>query len=434
MSEIEFHEYANLFPMMSAAEFAELVDDMRANGYDETAPIVLYQEYPQSGECKYCYEDTDFELAEPIYGNRWSVECGKCGGRPYASTPLILDGRNRYRAALEAGVKPVFVNYDGDDPLGFVIRHNLKRRHLNESQRAVVAARLANMTRGGVRPGQNTATSQTANLQFEVTQSAAADMLNVSPRTVATIKAIERAAPELLPRIEAGEMTAHEAQKTIRANEIKAYRAEIAEVGALVEKSERWNIYQGDIRTWKAPRQYDFIITDPPYPREFLPLWEVLAQRAKEWLKPGGLLIAMSGQSYLDEIYAMMSGHLKYWWTGCYLVPGGQAVQVFPRKAIPYWKPLLIYCNGEYSGKWFGDVAKSPANNNEKDAHDWGQSVSGMSDILERFSDSGSYILDPFCGSGTTGLAAIKHGCFFDGLDIDDKFVNISKGRLSCQK
>lgn len=206
---------------------------------------------------------------------------------------------------------------------------------------------------------------------------------------------------------------------------------EVSNNGKLAPSSDQWHIFQGDIRTWEAPRQYDFIITDPPYPKEYLPLYEVLAQRSREWLKPGGLLIAMCGQSYLDQIYAMMSKHLVYWWTGAYLTPGGQSSQVFPRKAMPYWKPLLIYANGEYTGKWFGDVCKSDVNDNDKSNHEWGQSVSGTTDLIRRFADSGNYILDPFCGAGTTGIAAVSLGCFFDGLDIDSENVNISKGRLS---
>lgn len=385
MVKFDFHEYANLFPMMTPQENSALVADMRENGYDKTAPIILYQ--------------------------------GK-----------ILDGRNRYSAAQELGINAPFVNYDGDDPLGFVIRHNLTRRHLNETQRAGVAAKIANIERGEFSGNQ----SVSPNLEIpKISISKAAEMMNVGKSTVATYKAVAAAAPELIEKMNAGTMTAHEAHKKVKARQRASARAELAQAGASITQYDKWNVYLGDIRTWQAPRQYDFIVTDPPYPREFLPLWEVLAQRAKEWLKPGGLLIAMSGQSYLDEIYPMMSKHLNYWWTAVYLTPGGQSSQVFPRKAMPYWKPLLIYSNGEYSGKWFGDVAKSPTNNNEKDLHEWGQSVGGMEDIIRRFADSGQSILDPFCGSGTTGIAALNLGCYFDALEVDEEKANIAKGRLS---
>lgn len=371
---MDYHEYANLFPMMSPAELKQLCDDMRANGYDHTAPIVIYE--------------------------------GK-----------ILDGRNRELAADTVGITADYVEFDGDDPLAFVIRHNLHRRHLNETQRAVIASKIANIPKHLHRDDMQICTSQPE----------AAAMLNVSPRTVATVKAIERDAPEFMSMMESGEMTAHEADKKAKEKKRNEARKELAEEGAAVPESDRWHIYHGDIATWIAPRQYDFIITDPPYPKEYLPLWEVLARRSAEWLKPGGLLIAMSGGSYLNEIYAMLDKYLIYYWTGSYLTPG-QTASLRQKQVNTNWKPILIYSVGNYSGKIFSDVFKSEEN--DKDHHKWGQSESGMFDIVSGICLPGQYILDPFCGAGTTGVAALKYGCLFDGIDIEQENVNISKARL----
>jgi len=208
-------------------------------------------------------------------------------------------------------------------------------------------------------------------------------------------------------------------------------RNELARAGGLVEPSNKWRIYHSNIETWDAPRQYDFIITDPPYPKEFLPLWEILAQRANQWLKEGGLLIAMSGQSYLDEIYSMMSKHMEYYWTASYLTPG-QPTPLRQVNVNSTWKPLLIYAKGKYTGKIFGDVFVSAGN--DKENHKWGQSESGMFDIVSKICLPGQYILDPFCGAGTTGVAALKHGCLFDGVEIELENVNISKARLNDAK
>ncbi len=58
----------------------------------------------------------------------------------------ILDGRNRYRACLQAGVEPRFIQWQDEGELAdLALSLNLRRRHLYESQRAMVAGRLAKM-------------------------------------------------------------------------------------------------------------------------------------------------------------------------------------------------------------------------------------------------------------------------------------------------
>jgi len=101
--EYEFHPIANVFPLMMGDEFKRFRKDIKINKLRE--PIVIYE--------------------------------GK-----------ILDGRNRYNACKELGLLVDTKRYDGDDPVGFVLSANLHRRHLNESQRAMVAAKLASLKVG----------------------------------------------------------------------------------------------------------------------------------------------------------------------------------------------------------------------------------------------------------------------------------------------
>jgi hypothetical protein len=59
------------------------------------------------------------------------------------SDGVVLDGRNRLKASQIAGIDPQFEVYAGSNPVGFIISANLRRRQLNESQRALIATRLA---------------------------------------------------------------------------------------------------------------------------------------------------------------------------------------------------------------------------------------------------------------------------------------------------
>jgi N6-adenosine-specific RNA methylase IME4/ParB-like chromosome segregation protein Spo0J len=154
-ASMKAHQLAELFPLLEGEEFDALVSDIKSNGQRE--PIVLFE--------------------------------GK-----------ILDGRNRYRACLRTQIKPIFKNYRDNDPLAFVISLNLKRRHLNESQRAWVASKIANLPRGGQ-------SEEPANLPVspKVAQADAATLLNVSPRSIRSAAAIrDLAEPEIQRAVEQG--------------------------------------------------------------------------------------------------------------------------------------------------------------------------------------------------------------------------------------
>ena len=114
----------------------------------------------------------------------------------------ILDGRNRYRASRDADVECAFVTYDGDDPVGYVVSLNLRRRHLTHSQRAWAAAKLANVPRGGDRRSDQSARLHSGS---RTTNENAARLLDVSRRSVATARSVrDHGTPELHQKVEAG--------------------------------------------------------------------------------------------------------------------------------------------------------------------------------------------------------------------------------------
>ena len=169
----------------------------------------------------------------------------------------------------------------------------------------------------------------------------------------------------------------------------------------------------------------DAVITDPPYPKEHLGVFTELAAACRTAEIP--LVAVMVGQTYLPEVMARLCAHLPYRWTLAYLMPGGQAVQQFPRKVNTFWKPVLLFGESE---QWFGDVCRSDVNDNDKRFHNWGQSESGMVDLIERLTLPGQTICDPFLGGGTTAVCALSRGRKFIGCDIDSDCITKTRTRL----
>ena len=50
--------------------------------------------------------------------------------------------------------------------------------------------------------------------------------------------------------------------------------------------------------------------------------------------------------------------------------------------------------------------------------------------IVLSSTEEGQVILDPFCGSGTTGVEAVRFGRKFIGIDISEEYLEISRKRL----
>jgi DNA-binding transcriptional regulator YdaS (Cro superfamily) len=156
MPTLEDHPLAAIFPLMGDADLAALGADIDANGLRDAV---------------------------------WLFE-GK-----------ILDGRNRYRACTARDIDHRVEHYKGKDPLGFVLSKNLHRRHLTESQRAMVAARFANL--------QSTPSANLQSPTLGESVKAAAALMSVSPRLVESARAVAASGvPELVAAVESGAVAA----------------------------------------------------------------------------------------------------------------------------------------------------------------------------------------------------------------------------------
>jgi len=171
----------------------------------------------------------------------------------------------------------------------------------------------------------------------------------------------------------------------------------------------------------------DLIFTDPPYGVEYLEVWEHLAAFAKYALKPGGLIVAYSGQWTLPEAMYALSD-LDYVWIGA-VVHNGPFFQLRRHKIQVGWKPLLIYGQPPVDiGTWWMDTLTD--GRREKDYHGWQQAEAEAAAMIEAFTVPGDLVVDPFLGGGTTAAAAVSTARHFIGCDIDPDAIAATKERV----
>ena len=171
MSEnMQQHPLSAAFPAMTDTAFAELRADIASNGLHN--PLVVFE--------------------------------GK-----------VLDGWHRYRACQEVGVSVRSRPFEGDEAAArkFVVSANLMRRHLDASQRQLIAAKLAPAAQG-----QRTDLQLRAKLP-EVTTKEAAELLNVSERGVKDARTVLASGDTAtIEKVERGEVSVSRAAKEIRAS------------------------------------------------------------------------------------------------------------------------------------------------------------------------------------------------------------------------
>lgn len=161
----ELHPLCTLFPRLAEAEFAVLVEDIKENGLRE--PITLHE-------------------------------------------GMILDGGNRYRACIEAGVEPEFKEYSGDSIVAYVLSSNLHRRHLSPGQQAAIVASAQDWAKA-----QTVGNPQLRNVAQLDTAANRAATSGASHRTQQMADAVAKKSPELAKQVAHGEISLPKALKQI---------------------------------------------------------------------------------------------------------------------------------------------------------------------------------------------------------------------------
>lgn len=257
MSDVDPHSLAELFPLIEGDAFDSLVADIRENGLRE--PITLFE--------------------------------GK-----------ILDGRNRYFAMLEIDrefgpdtAPKMFVQFNGDDALEWVVSKNLHRRHLKASQRALIAAEIANLPSisNGSSPG--------------VSVHKASKIMNVSERTIHRARKLIRRDPKIASAIRAGTKQVGEEsnQKTLT---VVLTDKEHKRCTVAAEKTRL------PVATWMRVILLKFVDGEHPIDFDFAPSVDEARERDRELCeaRKGGTKVSELSASYglsISRVYRILKEH-----------------------------------------------------------------------------------------------------------------------------
>ena len=398
------HEY-QLLPPLSEEEYAALKEDIAKRG------VLVPVEYDEDGN--------------------------------------ILDGHHRVRACEELGIKNwpsiVRIGMSEDEKAEHVLKLNIARRHLPKEWKQEKAKelreqgwsyrRIANILgvdhatiigwlrdSGGENSPPEVVTGADGK-QYPATKPKPEPKPYVIVDKQKDVERVAKAVDKAKDAIPAKRVELKRLEKIAR--EVKEPIVE--EVN--LKEDPNIKLYNCDFRKLEIePESIDLILTDPPYPKEFLPLWGDLAKFAKEKLKDHGYLIAYSGQYHMPEVINYLISELDYVWTFCLYHVGNTQI-VNNVNVMCRWKPILIFQKGRTKFKQtVQDYIE--LDQREKGYHDWQQGLPAIQKFIEHFTNPGDVVCDPFSGSGTVALACKNTGRSFIGSEIDTESYNVAYRRL----
>ena len=373
-------------------------------------------------------------------GARDALVAWRDGGRL-----VLLDGHNRHEICTRLGlpfeVREIEVG-GREEATEWLIRNQFGRRNLSAYDRTILALRLeeaiaakakANVQRGG---GSGSSGRHKCDNPID-TKREIASLAGVSHQTVAKVKRIaeaERAGhvdASTVAKLRAGNVSIHRVDSSIReaaanrkAEEARKEAVETVRLHEAVRVGDFRDVL-GDIPAGSV----DLIFTDPPYDRDSVAMYADMAEMAARILRPGGSLVTYLGKHVMPEVCDLMGRHLKFLWPLCCLHAGTGSLMTTKGIRVK-WKPMLWFVNGTNRYDTASIVEDLVESAKEKTDHPWQQAVVEADYYIRKLSPEGGLVVDPFCGGGTTAIAAIRAGREIVTCDIDEKWAKVASRRI----
>ena len=442
-------EFAALIPPLSAEERQQLEDNIVEHG-GARDPLVVWvaTEWTPEG----CREPLRYEDGEPFRADSESEETLIWYGDDDDSyfiedwPATLLDGHNRYeictRLTLPFDVQRMPLA-DRSHAEEWIIRNQFGRRNLAAYVRTQLALRLKETIAARAKSNQKQSegrgkkgSEKSPNLID--TREQVAKAAGVSSNTVSKVEKIVAAEEagkvdaETVAKLRTGEVSINRVVRDLKDQETAAKR-EAQKAVAITKRKDVDGLYLGDFREIgdKIPdASVDLIFTDPPYDRKAIELYDGLGEFAARVLRPGGSLIAYVGQIQLPDAVADLSKHLRYWWTCSCYHSGPSLLRMNEYGIVNGWKPMLWFVKETRGDKttFINDVATGTR---EKSHHEWQQSEAEARYFIELLTEPDGFVVDPFCGGGTTPAACVGLGRKWAAFEIDEANMARASQRIN---
>ena len=179
----------------------------------------------------------------------------------------------------------------------------------------------------------------------------------------------------------------------------------------------------------------DAVVTDPPYGVGFdyeshndtADNWRGLMNAIIPWIRLNAQMSILPS-CQIKQLPWIYLNHTPDWLICWYKGSPGHSSFV----GFNDWEPLLVY--GKRKGVQFHDYFYTKPSPFNKYGHPCPKPVEWALWVVARISINHDTILDPFMGSGTTGVAAVRLGRKFIGIEIERKYFEVAKQRIVEEK
>jgi len=168
----------------------------------------------------------------------------------------------------------------------------------------------------------------------------------------------------------------------------------------------------------------DAVITDPPYGVDFkkqvwdecIPDWFEIARR-------------LTGVLCFTTAPTTMWDYPRPDWVSCWYRTAAQSRNA--QGGFNHWTPILVYGDVKFKVDTYYTHGMVTHQKVKHIKHPSPKDPDMTKWIIENASSPGDTILDPFMGSGTTGVACVQTGRNFIGIEIEPKYYEIAEARIA---